>query len=379
MTDKDLKVLLENFQDSSTEERLDNLRSLRTLVTQMDLEKHLMIQNEVLDNFFQVLTPLLEETQHDELTRRISWQIIYNSCVNRAEIINFTFRKLKPELILEKLSNEVQKTQNVICALINLNTEPFAMADNNMNTFKVILELCSGQNTCDFALLSILAMMQYDQVLEKIDNLDPNEIINVYELCQDALESEKLTEKSILFLVKSLKHKNAGLLNTYYKDPVCPIETSKLLLIVCKASSKEKWQTILQNDKSLLIDTIFLLKMIHDTEKSNGDLHKTRDSEMDEDSPINGFKCNLVRLIGNLVYRNKANQDEVRECDGIEMLLDCSPIDVRNPVITQWVVVAVRNLCENNPANQDVIAQIDRKGVMDKSALSKSGIDIHDF
>ena len=48
-------------------------------------------------------------------------------------------------------------------------------------------------------------------------------------------------------------------------------------------------------------------------------------------------------------------------------------------MITQWVVVAIRNLCENNPANQEIISQLDKKGVMNKSALSKSGIDIHDF
>ena len=116
--------------------------------------------------------------------------------------------------------------------------------------------------------------------------------------------------KNTVIPLKSLKKKNAGLLNTYFKDLVCPIETSKLLLIVCKASSDEKYQKILQNDKSLLIETIFLLKMMHDTEKSNGSLHK-KDSEIIEGSPINGFKCNLVRLIGNLTYRNKANQDEV--------------------------------------------------------------------
>merc|ERR1739838_575204 len=185
---------------------------------------------------------------------------------------------------------------------------------------------------------------------------DSNELCEIYELCQDALESDKLSEKTLLFLVKSLKKKNAGLLNTYFKDLVCPIETSKLLLIV----------------------TIFLLKMMHDTEKSNGSLHK-KDSEIIEDSPINGFKCNLVRLIGNLTYRNKANQDEVRECDGIEIILDCSPIDLRNPMITQWVVVATRNLCENKPANQELISQLDKKGVMDKLTLSKNGIDIHDF
>ena len=42
-------------------------------------------------------------------------------------------------------------------------------------------------------------------------------------------------------------------------------------------------------------------------------------------------------------------------------------------------MVAIRNLCENNPENQDIIAQLDKKGVMDKESLSKAGIDIHDF
>ena len=48
-------------------------------------------------------------------------------------------------------------------------------------------------------------------------------------------------------------------------------------------------------------------------------------------------------------------------------------------MITQWAVVAIRNLCENNPANQELISQLDKKGVMDKLTLSKNGIDIHDF
>jgi len=366
-----MKVLLENIQASSAEERLENLRKLRSLVTQSDLE----ISQD--DQYFQVLLPLLDEnSQNDELTRRITWQIIYNSCVNRVDFTNFAIQKLAPKVILEKLSKEVQKTQNVICAMISLKIEPFATADNNMDTFKTINNL---RENCDFALIAILAMLKFEQVLDKIDdNLDSNDLCEIYELCQDALESDKLSEKTLLFLVKSLKKKNAGLLNTYFKDLVCPIETSKLLLIVCKASSDEKYQKILQNDKSLLIETIFLLKMMHDTEKSNGSLHK-KDSEIIEDSPINGFKCNLVRLIGNLTYRNKANQDEVRECDGIEIILDCSPIDLRNPMITQWVVVATRNLCENNPANQELISQLDKKGVMDKLTLSKNGIDIHDF
>ena len=113
------------------------------------------------DQYFQILLPFLDENQQDELTRRIIWQIIYNSCVNRVDFTNFTFEKLPPKTILEMLSKEVQKTQNVICALISLKIEPFAISDNNMDTFKLINDL---RDICDFALIAVLAMLQYEQV-----------------------------------------------------------------------------------------------------------------------------------------------------------------------------------------------------------------------
>ena len=112
----------------------------------------------ITDQYFQVLLPLLDEnSQNNELTRRITWQIIYNSCVNRVDFTTFTIQKLATKVILEKLSREVQKTQNVICALISLKIEPFAFAENNMDSFKAINNL---RENCDFALIAILAMLK---------------------------------------------------------------------------------------------------------------------------------------------------------------------------------------------------------------------------
>merc|ERR1712039_388259 len=82
-----------------------------------------------------------------------------------------------------------------------------------------------------------------------------------------------------------------------------------------------------------------------------------------EANPVFGFKRDLVRLIGNMCWRHKKNQDIVRDMDGIPLLLDCSPIDANNPMVTQWVIFAMRNLCENNEENQAVIASIDKKGL----------------
>ena len=67
---------------------------------------------------------------------------------------------------------------------------------------------------------------------------------------------------------------------------------------------------------------------------------------------------------------------QVRENRGIELLLDCSQADGRNPLITQWVVLAVRNLCEDNLANQEVIRSIETKGKMDNDMMDKIGVQI---
>ena len=67
---------------------------------------------------------------------------------------------------------------------------------------------------------------------------------------------------------------------------------------------------------------------------------------------------------------------QVRENRGIELLLDCSQADGRNPLITQWVILAVRNLCEHNLANQEVIRSIETKGKMDNDMMDKIGVQI---
>jgi hypothetical protein len=46
-------------------------------------------------------------------------------------------------------------------------------------------------------------------------------------------------------------------------------------------------------------------------------------------------------------------------------------------VIIQWVVLAIRNLCESNLENQAVIASMSQKGVVDSSVLLEMGLTLH--
>ena len=46
------------------------------------------------------------------------------------------------------------------------------------------------------------------------------------------------------------------------------------------------------------------------------------------------------------------------------------------PVLTQWVVYAIRNLKEDNSRNQDLIAKMEEQGLADASLLKKMGFEV---
>ncbi|XP_063622579.1 ataxin-10 [Cydia splendana] len=90
-----------------------------------------------------------------------------------------------------------------------------------------------------------------------------------------------------------------------------------------------------------------------------------------------GFKAALVRALANLCWKNQANKKQMRELEVIPVLLDCCNIDARNPLIMQWVIFAVRNLCENCPENQEVIAKMSLQGPVDNEILKDMGLALN--
>ncbi|CAK1542729.1 unnamed protein product [Leptosia nina] len=90
-----------------------------------------------------------------------------------------------------------------------------------------------------------------------------------------------------------------------------------------------------------------------------------------------GFKATLVRILANLCWKNQENKRQMRELEVIPVLLDCCNIDARNPLIMQWVIFAVRNLCENCPENQEVISKLTLQGPVDNEVLQEMGLTLH--
>ncbi|XP_013141425.1 PREDICTED: ataxin-10 [Papilio polytes] len=90
-----------------------------------------------------------------------------------------------------------------------------------------------------------------------------------------------------------------------------------------------------------------------------------------------GFKAALVRTLANLCWKHQENKKQMRELEVIPVLLDCCNIDARNPLIMQWVIFAVRNLCENCPENQEVISRMTLQGPVDNEVLQEMGLTLH--
>ncbi|KAK0169810.1 hypothetical protein PV328_010449 [Microctonus aethiopoides] len=203
----------------------------------------------------------------------------------------------------------------------------------------------------------------------------------------------------IKFLADRFKKKSDLILKTVntYVNGMEPVEITIILDILgVLTTTKLAHHITLQNDTSLLINTVYLLKALHMAGKEADNCftpvqklseiapstsHSTKNAKTDENiqnHPGFGFKAALIRLIGNLVFRNKKNQDTVKDLDGIPLLLDCSNIDARNPLIIQWTILAIRNLCEGNIVIQQLIDSSQKIKHIDNEIVREFGIKLNE-
>lgn len=134
-------------------------------------------------------------------------------------------------------------------------------------------------------------------------------------------EAFKVDGELVDILVHEFKIKSDCILKTVadYLDDIEPLEVAYLLEILASLSGNEICLPYLQNDKSLLINCAFLLRGTHSVGKSSlnnftliqnlNDI--TRPGKAIRQHPAFGFKAALVRILGNLCWKHRGNQDEV--------------------------------------------------------------------
>ncbi|GAX28342.1 hypothetical protein FisN_4Hh004 [Fistulifera solaris] len=102
----------------------------------------------------------------------------------------------------------------------------------------------------------------------------------------------------------------------------------------------------------------------------------------------------LVRLLGNLAYGCKDNQDAIRqtavpvpesvtdarhgeERGGLHVLLSCTAYSHACFTLREWAVVAIRNVLENNTANQELVEQLEAKQGVQSAVMNDMGIQVN--
>ncbi|KAH7522588.1 hypothetical protein FEM48_Zijuj07G0154500 [Ziziphus jujuba var. spinosa] len=92
--------------------------------------------------------------------------------------------------------------------------------------------------------------------------------------------------------------------------------------------------------------------------------------------PYRGFRRDIVAVIGNCTYRRKRVQDEIRQKNGILLLLQQCVADEENPFLREWGIWSVRNLLEGNAENQQNVAELELQGSVEVPELAGLGLRV---
>eukprot|EP00210_Caulerpa_lentillifera_P000117 g112.t1 len=88
-----------------------------------------------------------------------------------------------------------------------------------------------------------------------------------------------------------------------------------------------------------------------------------------EDAALeSGFKSNIVAILADLVYDNSERQKIVLDMNGVELVLNHIKLDDKNPLIREWALLFVRNMCKGNMEAQSIIAGLEFKKVLTDDA-----------
>lgn len=92
--------------------------------------------------------------------------------------------------------------------------------------------------------------------------------------------------------------------------------------------------------------------------------------------PYQGYRRDLVAIIGNMSHQNWAVQDEVRKLGGLILILQQCVVDENNPFLREWGLWAVRNLVDGNEDNRKEVSEIQLKGSITPVELAQMRLKV---
>ncbi|KAM7277125.1 hypothetical protein ACFE04_018991 [Oxalis oulophora] len=209
------------------------------------------------------------------------------------------------------------------------------------------------------------------------------------EIVNDRLKELTICSGFALFVLGEFK-KSVGILDSLIRmDSALPTGNAPvdvlgysltLLRDICARGDLEEVSDILLS--SGLLD--LLLKILRKLEPPEIIRKCAQQSENSEQGistpfkpcPYKGFRRDIVSVIGNCAYHRKSVQDEVREKDGILLMLQQCVIDEDNPYLREWGIWCAKNLLEGNEKNQKFVSDLEIRGSVDVPELVRLGLRV---
>ncbi|KAM9578365.1 ataxin-10 isoform 3-T3 [Guaruba guarouba] len=283
--------------------------------------------------------------------------------------------QIKEELLLTALRCSLQFLGNVAAGNGDSQNSIWKCAFPDLFLFLIVTDYLLKCPELIEALYAKLSNQERVTLLELM-------MVNVCEKNQHTSEEMNLFMRHADFLAGCFQDKYEAVLKLTSAEDTDDEEalvTIRLLDVLCEMTSNNGQLEYLQTLPGLLETAIDTLRLTHLAGKQTVNIFTATHAMTGQEEvlhPAVDFKSHLIRLIGNLCYKNKENQDKVYELDGIPLILDNCSIDDNNPFVNPWAVYAIRNLTEQNERNQELIAQMEEKGLADNSALESMGLEI---
>ncbi|XP_074646188.1 ataxin-10-like [Tubulanus polymorphus] len=295
------------------------------------------------------------------------------------------------DLFNKFLSLENEKLNSYTCMVIyNCSTEEhrseLITTDDGQVLIKGILQSLMKHDS-EWGLYIIQDLLQYCGFMEDtfhvLNNSEKFFLLEIMKAkVKEFAENEKETKlpfpvfclSFILEQFKSKAHSILGLNKQKTDDESDSVVVVHLLDILCAATSRPSPYDKVKDDNDIVACCINLLKTVKDLGEQGCNeftpVGKVADlGSVNTEHPVHGLKRDLIRLVSNLVYKHKKNQNMVRELEGIPIILNHTNIDGRNPFITQWCILAVRNLMDGNDDNKSYLNELKLEGVANNPEL----------
>ncbi|XP_060072751.1 ataxin-10-like [Ylistrum balloti] len=265
--------------------------------------------------------------------------------------------------------------QQIVCRILNVLTTTdmdwgmYVIEDAMM--IKGILEVIDLQLSIKERIFALEVLLS--QLRSMSDSEGPRD--GVLDVCLDTLQYLSKEVVSNAYNILILASEDNQMTSTPQPEVIV-----KQIEALGEASSNHSHYSGLQDNPDLLTSAVYLLEAIHklgqDSSNAFSSVKKLASDEVDTDHPVFGLRKDLVRLIGNMCFRHQRNQEQAATLNALPLILDQTNIDKKNPYITQWAILAVRNLCEGSPQNKQVLAGLKKQGLADNSTvLQELGMD----